>query len=258
MESLFDTFLGLPLHPLVVHAAVVLLPLSALSLVAAFLVPAWRRRAAGPTVIGVVVAAASTLIAKESGEALARHQGVPFEHAEWADRLVPVAGILMLVALLWYAAQRTDHGTVALVSGVVMTILALAATVLVGLVGHSGAQAVWGDTAAASSGGSGSSATPTSGSTSTPTGTASPTAAASATSYTLAQVATHKTASSCWTTIDRKVYDLTSWINDHPGGPAPIEGLCGTDGSAAFTAQHGSDAKPHQRLAGFQIGVLAG
>jgi hypothetical protein len=38
----FDTVAGLPVHPLVVHAAVVLLPLSAIGLVTIILVPRWR------------------------------------------------------------------------------------------------------------------------------------------------------------------------------------------------------------------------
>src|SRR5882724_3561566 len=40
--------------------------------------------------------------------------------------------------------------------------------------------------------------------------------------YTLADVARHRTQSSCWTTIDGNVYDLTSWIPQHPGGEAAI------------------------------------
>ena len=41
---MFDSFLGLPLHPLVVHGAVVLLPLAALGVIALVLRSAWRER----------------------------------------------------------------------------------------------------------------------------------------------------------------------------------------------------------------------
>lgn len=76
------------------------------------------------------------------------------------------------------------------------------------------------------------------------------------TKYTMAQVKTHHGASSCWAVIDGNVYDLTKWINQHPGGPDKILGICGTDASAAFQQQHSEDPEPKKRLGGFQIGVL--
>lgn len=76
------------------------------------------------------------------------------------------------------------------------------------------------------------------------------------TTYTLAQVATHKTASDCWTTISGSVYDLTKWIGQHPGGEGAILSICGKDGTGAFTGQHGMGGKEASILAGFKIGVL--
>ena len=70
-------------------------------------------------------------------------------------------------------------------------------------------------------------------------------------------VATHNQQSDCWTVIDGKVYNLTDWIAQHPGGAAPILGLCGTDGTSAFQAQHGSQPRPNDRLAQFLVGALA-
>jgi len=81
--------------------------------------------------------------------------------------------------------------------------------------------------------------------------------ASARTSYTLAQVAQHGDASSCWAAINGNVYDLTNWINQHPGGPERILSICGTDGSAAFNAQHGGQGRPAQELAQFYIGPLA-
>ncbi|PKQ32468.1 MAG: hypothetical protein CVT62_04030 [Actinobacteria bacterium HGW-Actinobacteria-2] len=72
----------------------------------------------------------------------------------------------------------------------------------------------------------------------------------------MAQVQQHASATSCWTVVDGKVYDVTNWINQHPGGPQRIIGLCGTDGTAAFHGQHGSQSQPNKTLAGFQIGTL--
>ena len=77
------------------------------------------------------------------------------------------------------------------------------------------------------------------------------------TSYTLAQIATHNNASSCWAAINGKVYNLTAWINQHPGGPERILSICGTDGSAAFNGQHGGQSQPANELTNFYIGTLA-
>lgn len=80
---------------------------------------------------------------------------------------------------------------------------------------------------------------------------------ATASGYTLSDVAKHSSASSCWAAINGNVYDLTHWINQHPGGSGAILSLCGTDGSAAFNAQHGGQGRPEQELANFYIGKLA-
>lgn len=75
--------------------------------------------------------------------------------------------------------------------------------------------------------------------------------------YTMAQVAQHKSAQSCWTVINNEVYDVTRWIGSHPGGAARIKGLCGIDGTSQFMGQHEGAAQPQERLAGFKIGTLA-
>jgi cytochrome b involved in lipid metabolism len=74
--------------------------------------------------------------------------------------------------------------------------------------------------------------------------------------YTMADVSSHGSASSCWTTINGSVYDVTSWINQHPGGAEAILSLCGKDGTAAFTGQHNGDRRPAAELASFKIGTL--
>ena len=74
--------------------------------------------------------------------------------------------------------------------------------------------------------------------------------------YTLAEVATHNKQSDCWTAINGKVYDVTSWATKHPGGDQNIYRLCGIDGTSAFSGQHGSQSEPNETLAEYQIGVL--
>lgn len=75
--------------------------------------------------------------------------------------------------------------------------------------------------------------------------------------YTLAQIAGHNDSVSCWSAINGSVYDLTSWIPNHPGGPQRILSICGKDGSNAFNGQHGGDSRVASILFGFKIGTLA-
>jgi cytochrome b involved in lipid metabolism len=71
------------------------------------------------------------------------------------------------------------------------------------------------------------------------------------------KVKANNTASSCWSVIRGKVYDLTNWINSHPGGSGAIRGLCGTDGSAEFSAKHQGQSNPESRLTSYLLGPLA-
>lgn len=87
-------------------------------------------------------------------------------------------------------------------------------------------------------------------------GSAGGTGSTGTSGITAAQVAEHKTRSSCWSSINGNVYDLTSWIPKHPGGEQAILKLCGTDGTAAFNRQHGGAAKQAAVLMGFKIGTL--
>lgn len=74
--------------------------------------------------------------------------------------------------------------------------------------------------------------------------------------YSMSEVASHNDAKSCWTTIRGDVYDVTPWINVHPGGTQAILSLCGKDGTEAFTGQHGGQKRPESELSGFIIGKL--
>ncbi len=74
--------------------------------------------------------------------------------------------------------------------------------------------------------------------------------------YSLKEVQVHNNPKDCWTTINGKVYNVTSWISEHPGGSEAIIYLCGIDGSSAFNGQHGGQKRPESELAGFIVGVL--
>lgn len=73
----------------------------------------------------------------------------------------------------------------------------------------------------------------------------------------LAEVTTHNSRSSCWSAINGSVYDLTSWIPNHPGGEQTILRICGIDGTNDFSRQHGKSSRIASILAGFKIGVLS-
>lgn len=86
----------------------------------------------------------------------------------------------------------------------------------------------------------------------TPVVTPAPTTAG----ITMAVVAAHNTQASCYTVVSGVVYDVTSWIAQHPGGSSAILSMCGKDGTAAFTGQHGGQARPASELASFKLGAL--
>lgn len=75
--------------------------------------------------------------------------------------------------------------------------------------------------------------------------------------FTMDQVAEHKDRSSCYTVIRGMVYDVSAFIDKHPGGDMNILRSCGVDATAAFEAKHGGQEKPEATLAGFVIGTLA-
>ncbi|MEK7194180.1 MAG: cytochrome b5-like heme/steroid binding domain-containing protein [Patescibacteria group bacterium] len=83
-----------------------------------------------------------------------------------------------------------------------------------------------------------------------------PTEQLQASGATLTTVAKHNSRSSCWSAINGSVYDLTSWIPNHPGGKQAILSLCGIDGSQSFNNQHGGSSKVARILGGFKIGTL--
>ncbi|MEI2766069.1 MAG: DUF2231 domain-containing protein [Dermatophilaceae bacterium] len=140
---MFDTILGLPQHPLVVHAVVVLLPLMAVATAVVALRRPWRERFAWPVVVADLLVLGASFAAKESGEALQRRLGVRVDdHVRWGDS-VPLAALGLVVAALLVALGRRRPG----LSGVatVLAVVAGAATVFWVLqAGHTGASAVWG------------------------------------------------------------------------------------------------------------------
>lgn len=159
---MFDTIAGLPVHPLVVHAVVVLLPLSVAGTLAISFVPRWRL-SYGPLVVGAALVATVLLpVATSSGESLEEKVGDPGEHAELGEQLIWFAVPMLLfvgalVFLEWRRARSDgEHGadeatrpapSHRMMQGVAVlaVVAALAAGFQVVRVGDSGARAAWGD-----------------------------------------------------------------------------------------------------------------
>jgi len=235
VESLFDTIAGLPVHPLVVHFAVVLLPLAALGVIATIFLPHLQKNYLALSAVGVFIGTVATFVAKESGEALSARVGLPARHSDLGTYLFISAIIFLLLTLFFYRQSRKAKLARVNVVGALTTIVGVLVIGLSVLTGHTGAEAVWKSRLANDQ---------------------APVAGSSSGTITMSEVATHAVAADCWSAVNGKVYDLTQWIDKHPGGPVVIEALCGKDGSAGFNNQHQGEGDPAEELKRYLIGTL--
>ena len=148
-----DTVGGIPIHPLVVHAVVVLVPLAALGVGALSLVPKWRSRYGVLVVCAAVLAALLAPVAKVSGEHLKAVLGetdLINRHAQLGSTIlwgvVPLAAVAVV---LWWVGHRSERGQsvprwASVLVGTAGVVVALGVMVQIVLIGHSGAKAVWG------------------------------------------------------------------------------------------------------------------
>jgi hypothetical protein len=156
-----DTIFGLPVHALVVHFAVVLVPLAAVGVVATAVRRDWRQRYLLPIALIAVLGAGAAFMAAQSGESLehtvkdsARQTGTPArfaEHPEQGQRAEILAMVLAACTVGLFVMEQplardrgiTDlHVNGAVVGCAVVAVLALGAMVIAG---HSGAALVWRD-----------------------------------------------------------------------------------------------------------------
>ena len=148
---------GLPLHPLLVHATVVIVPAAALSVLLAALWPRFRNWA-GPLPLGLAVAGlVLDPLSTASGESLEHqvgHSALIEQHSELADGLLPwMIGLVVMAAALyaWHRRQGhdldrgpiTSRAWVPVIISAVAVIAALGTSFQVVLIGHSGAKAAW-------------------------------------------------------------------------------------------------------------------
>lgn len=225
----------LPMHPLVVHGVVVLLPVSAIAL----LVGAWKlsflKRYHLAILVVTVLATLGVIVAKSSGDSLSAAVGLPEKHAEWGNNLVPLAMALTGIAILFLFF--TFYRKVALFSNALRALVVVAgvgAIAMTYVVGHSGAEAVWKDRYAA----------------------AKVPLALSLDKFTVAEVATHNSSTDCWTIVNGFVYDMTTFASRHPAGSEAIEEMCGVNASEDYLDEHDGQREPSQWLETLKIGRL--
>ncbi|WP_112237324.1 DUF2231 domain-containing protein [Kribbella monticola] len=157
-----QTVNGLPAHVLLVHAIVVLLPLSAALLVLTAFWPAVRRRLAGPNAFLGVLVVILVPITTSAGEWL-EHRLAPnaliHRHAELGDTAIYAAIAVAALALIVWWRQREANGNtptkrtyLAPTSGRVTAAVGLVAIIVSGAavydiirIGDSGAKASWSD-----------------------------------------------------------------------------------------------------------------
>ena len=153
---MFDTVFGLPVHALVMHAVVVLVPLSALGVIAMAAVPRWRQRF-GAVVLGVATAGlAAVPVATRSGGELEARLGASGivaeqidEHQEMGELVIWPTLAMWVLAVAMVLMDRQARGRqrrrsrAMQVVAVLAALAAVAAAAQVAVAGHLGSTAVW-------------------------------------------------------------------------------------------------------------------
>jgi len=78
---------------------------------------------------------------------------------------------------------------------------------------------------------------------------------ANTTPYTMAQVQQHTAANDCWVVVDNKVYDVSEFLDEHPGGKKVITNNAGKDATVQFHMMHAPSILPKHGPE-LQVGVV--
>ena len=257
-----DLISGLPIHPLINHAVAVLVPLSAIGALLVIFVKRFRATYSPLVLIAVISGAVSAFVAGQSGEALSERVGLPNAHSVQGERLWKLTLVFAVLFTIWFVINNYQVVAEKLANVlqksfvVLIPIVAVASLGLTFIVGHSGAEATWKNRIAQSEG----TALPGTGAQPDASGqpgvSGQPGSTTGALNLSAAEIAKHNTRSDCWSIVKGKVYNLTSYVQSHPGGASVIANICGKDGSGAFSNQHGTASKPNNTLDGFLLGAV--
>ena len=140
---------GLPVHVLLVHLVVVLLPLTAVAAVLVSLWPAAQRKLTFLVPLGAVVGALAVPVTTRAGNDLAARLGNPAfidHHRNLGNLVLPWAAAMAVTTLAqWlYVRQRAGSAAVRAALSVLVVVSAVGTAVIVVLTGDAGARAVWG------------------------------------------------------------------------------------------------------------------
>jgi len=147
----FDTVFGLPVHALVMHAVVVLLPLAALGVVAIAVVPRWRERFGVLVVLVATAGLAAVPVATRSGGKLEDRIGATGiverqinDHQQFGELVVwPTLAMWVLAVALVLMDRSRRRGAAVTTVAVLAVLAAIGSAVLVTITGHLGSTAVW-------------------------------------------------------------------------------------------------------------------
>jgi uncharacterized membrane protein len=155
-----DKIIGLPAHPLVVHAAVVLVPLAVIAFAVLCWKTEWRKSYLLPVTLLSIAGGVAALLAKQSGEPLqhsirtaaraAGQTGALGDHPEQGDTAFVWAFLFMCAVVAYWAVlrwgSRWSVPSWAPKAGYYAVLVPGAiALVTMMIAGHSGAALVWKD-----------------------------------------------------------------------------------------------------------------
>lgn len=148
MADVLDSFAGLPVHALVVHFVVVLVPIVSIAAIWMAIRPSFSRRFGVAVVVFAVIALLMSIISRLSGEQLASRIGYPDPHTALGNDLPIFVGVLAALLLVFWLFDRGVPGnrrrpTWLRILAVAVVVAAIAATWWTIRVGHSGAEATW-------------------------------------------------------------------------------------------------------------------
>lgn len=155
---MFDQVNGLPVHALVLHAAVVFVPLLALGAIAYALVERWRTKIGWAVLLLAVTAPITALVAMLSGDELherlleqglkGRGAEVINDHLGFGTRTFWFSLALGVITLVLVLAAQRRPGSLPRVAGLGLAVVTVALAAITGYyvyrTGDSGATAVWG------------------------------------------------------------------------------------------------------------------